>query len=239
LINIRFGLLTGLAALVISFAVGLLSGANIFYIIIRALIFAVVFFGLGFGARLVTYNFFPDLLSVANEKEQDTLTLPGSRVNITLDNNKGFALPEMYKNRDNPEEIGDIADITTGSMASVSELSEISDEGIDLNREDVYTYGGYGAAGGQNAIPGGDGQHTAPAFTPSFGSDVSGLGGLPDLDALAGAFLTNAGKTESSSLLETPGPVRSPMGNKPQPMKGDFNPKELAEGLRTVLINDK
>jgi hypothetical protein len=29
------------------------------------------------------------------------------------------------------------------------------------------------------------------------------------------------------------------VGSKPQPMKGDFNPKELAEGIRTVLSKDK
>jgi hypothetical protein len=34
-------------------------------------------------------------------------------------------------------------------------------------------------------------------------------------------------------------PERRPSGNKAQPLKGDFNPKELAAGIRTVLNKEK
>jgi len=104
-----------------------------------------------------------------------------------------------------------------------------------------------------------------PAFTPSFGDD-SGLNGLPDLDMMAMAFsgvesrveplpVSSAGFGDSSPGLsidedfesEIPAPAAAPVkaaqsgyvGNKPQPLKGDFDPKELAKGISTVLSKDK
>jgi hypothetical protein len=89
-----------------------------------------------------------------------------------------------------------------------------------------------------------------PSFTPSFGDDDSGLGGLPDLDMMAMAFSSNYSDVPaagSHSAFSSPAansaeefePDRSQYkGNKPQPIKGDFDPKSLAEGIRTVLSKD-
>lgn len=89
-----------------------------------------------------------------------------------------------------------------------------------------------------------------PQFTPSIGDDDSGLGGLPDLDMMAMAFSNFSGpppsavsssfsSTESVNPVEESTPDRSQYkGNKPQALKGDFNPQSLAEGIRTVLSKD-
>jgi len=74
---------------------------------------------------------------------------------------------------------------------------------------------------------------------------------LPDLDMMAMAFTTNFSGTPSTAASsassagpinfadETEAPDRSQYkGNKPQPLKGDFNPQSLAEGIRTVLSKD-
>ena len=47
--------------------------------------------------------------------------------------------------------------------------------------------------------------------------------------------------TQSAEIEEAPAPSapRSNKGNKPEPIKGDFSPKELAEGIRSVLSKDK
>jgi hypothetical protein len=67
---------------------------------------------------------------------------------------------------------------------------------------------------------------------------------LPDLDSLAGAFLPNSGEeAEDAPEYSTPAapaapstPARRPSASsKGQKMEGDFNPKELAEGIRTIL----
>jgi len=86
-----------------------------------------------------------------------------------------------------------------------------------------------------------------PVFTPSFGDDSGGLGGLPDLDAMAMAFSSNFGgepaqaqpQSQHPNSFEEQEPVVYNKGNKAQPMKGDFNPKELAQGIRTVLNKEK
>ena len=258
MINLRWGFLAGLAALVLSFGIGIIGGANISHVILRALIFAVVFFGIGTGIWVIINSFFPELLSIDNDsREPNANEPPGSRVNITLDSNKDFAVPERYRHSGDPDEVGNIADLLSGAIGSgsaASTMPEPSASGMDLNVEDSYTYGGGGGSGSFNQGSSGfldemplDSEmnfdaspHVSPVFTPSFGDDSDGLGGLPDLDAMAGAFFSgDEGNSGPVSSFEPSGPVRDPRGNKPETLKGDFNPKELAEGIRTVLSKEK
>jgi hypothetical protein len=93
-----------------------------------------------------------------------------------------------------------------------------------------------------------------PVFTPSFGDD-GGVGGLPDLESFAMAFSAGgdfrppqaaapAGGFGDVAVPEVPEefeptqPSRY-VASKPTPMKGDFNPKDLAKGISTVLSKDK
>jgi len=93
-----------------------------------------------------------------------------------------------------------------------------------------------------------------PVFTPSFGDDT-GVGGLPDLETFAMAFSTGGGESRqpvpmapsgafAPDLQEEFEPVQPSrqtryIAGKPTPMKGDFNPKELAKGISSVLRKDK
>jgi len=249
-----------MAALVLSFGIGILSGANIFHVILRALIFAVVFFGIGTCIWILINHHIPDLIASNDDnnddnKEGDAMMRPGSRVNITLDNDKGFALPEMYRNSGDPEEVGNIGDLLSGAFRPVPAESETSFGGMDLGSEDNYTYEGSGldsqnqeSSGFQDTAShnSGAGPSAAPVFTPSFGDDSADWGGLPDLDAMAGAFLSG-GTEDPAPVPDVSGPVaglatepvRDPKGNKAQPLKGDFDARELAQGIRTVLSKDK
>ena len=93
-----------------------------------------------------------------------------------------------------------------------------------------------------------------PIFTPSFGDD-SGVGGLPDLESFAMAFsgggelrpsppAAAAGSFGGVSVPDVPEefeptqPTRY-VASKPTPLSGDFNPKDLAKGISTVLAKDK
>jgi hypothetical protein len=90
-------------------------------------------------------------------------------------------------------------------------------------------------------------------FAPSFGEDDSGLGGLPDLDTMARAFssfdaeppppVASAGGSAAPSsglLAEESQPDRSQYkGNKPQTLQGDFQAKDIARGLSTLLSKEK
>ncbi|GHV95126.1 hypothetical protein AGMMS50293_14460 [Spirochaetia bacterium] len=254
--NIKWGVVAGAVAFILSLALGILHGANVLHVILRALIFAGVFFGLGMGIWVLINNFIPELLFTGDQEDQAP-EVPGSRVNITLDGNRGFAAPEMYRNPDNPDEVGNIDDLMSGAINPGAAVAA----GMDQNEGNGYNFDKGGGADSQNQDDAGfpnvsafddgpDPAESAPAaaFVPSFGGS-DGLGGLPDLDAMAGAFLTNAGEESAPLAAAMPTPVaaaspaaepeRGYAGNKPQPLKGDFNPKELAEGLRTVLSKDK
>jgi hypothetical protein len=251
-------------------------------LLIRAIIFAIVFFGLGFGLRMVINSYFPELLFVQQEETEidDTFDQPVPQVNITIDSTGEYAVPELYKTPGDQQELGNIEDLISGHFRSRS-------EGVDRKKEEGYNNTGVESGSFRESD---DFLDTAvfektpaekPVFTPSFGDDSAGLGGLPDLDALAMAFsaggeprpapapaprewpqakeedtfsfgeddvlggIPELGSTDTiaepfqAQRTEELEQVKTHMvGNKPQPLQGDFDPKELAQGIRTVLSKD-
>jgi len=288
--NLRWGFILGITALIISFALGLVSGVSLFYVFVRSIVFFFVFFGLGAGIRVVISTYFPELLFLDDETESPiTFDQPetGSQVDITLGSSGDYAIPELYRNNDD-QELGNIEDLISGVFKprssgslfetpktafndrpeSRSEFQSInnSDEPgdikwtsplptIDRNEEDDYNDRKGGGAPEDFQFEEFQGSpevfETAapykPVFTPSFGDDSGGLGGLPDLDAMAMAFSPNFSgeqaqaqpQSQHPNSFEEQEPVVYNKGNKAQPMKGDFNPKELAQGIRTVLSKEK
>ena len=262
MINFKWGIVAAAGAFIVSFGIGLISGVAIFHIILRAFLFAAVFFGVGFGLRFITINFFPELSSVSDgfEGPETFEQQTGQRVNITLDTAGEYAVPELFKSPGAPDELGNINDLVSGRFRP-------HQEGVDRFREEGYNqnegFGGQESFGTPEAEqisfpndvrP----QDEKPAFNrqdfnPSFGDGSDGLGGLPDLDAMARAFSPGGGhssdaftptdsfggvfSTGSSDVFESES--SGYVGNKPQALKGDFNPKELAEGIRTVLAKEK
>ena len=263
--NFRWGFLAAAGSFIISVGLGLVFGVNASHIIIRAIIFSAVFFGAGFGLCFLVSNFFPELMLVQSQydKPEKYDQNAGQHVNITLDTTGEYAVPELFKSPDAPDELGNIEDLVSGYFKPRSE------EGIDRIKEESYNQeGSYNRGGDYNNtenfpnIPEADSsyfqdipsfekpQAEKSAFNPSFGDDSDGLGGLPDLDAMAMAFSPTGGHPpETFSGGGDPFGIApddnfeaesSPyVGNKSQPLKGDFNPKEIAEGIRTVLIKDK
>ncbi|HCC36175.1 MAG TPA: hypothetical protein DEQ14_00365 [Treponema sp.] len=223
MINIKFSVISGCAGLLLSLAVGFVSGAGFPHVLIRAGIFGVIFFAAGSGLWLLLNNFVPELLSPdkSNEDEGgDSAGAPGSRVNITLDDSR--VLPEMYRNLDNGDDVGNIGDLVSGAFqpeaVSPEPLLEAADaiEGMDQKPEDGYT--------GNRSWSG----------VPANGSSE----GLPDLDSMAGSFMGSQDET-TAQPVEWSEPERRVSGNKPQKLEGDFNPKDIAAGIRTVLSKDE
>lgn len=243
--NIKWGVIAAAAALLLSLLVGSLNHVALSSLVARAGIFALVFFALGVGIRAVADRFLLDA-SAAEFGEDGENALypaesPGSRVNITLDD--GGALPEAYNHTDHSDEVGNIADLLNGTVNRTAAVP--SANAMDQTPQNGYT--DEGAAG--LAVPGPDkgaAQDTADKFQPVpaykgpvFTTSVSGrgdLGGLADLDAMVGAF---SNSEDAASSAETPAPSRSSGGKKPQGFESDFNPKELAEGIRTILVKEK
>jgi hypothetical protein len=255
LLNFRWGIVAGAVAFVISFALGLISGVNIFYLILRAVLFMGIFFVFGVGIQVLINNFMPELLLDENEADQQSTpeTPPaGSHVNITLDNSAGYAIPDLYRRpSDDPDAVGNIEDLVSGAFNP-------GRQPIDQKEEDGYNYQGESSPigdsfGFSDPAPRAESpiapspMRAMPSFAPSFGDDTGDLGGLPDFEAMASVFSSggsgfdSVGPAESFEGGESPltEGSRSSRSGKGQPLKGDFNPKELAEGIRTVLSKDK
>jgi hypothetical protein len=280
--NFKWGFSFALIALVFSALLGVISGVSISHILLRSIIFAVAFFGLGVGVRAAIENVFPELLFDDDSESSEPITFdqPGSRVNITLGGLGGdYAVPEKYPTADGSQELGNIEDLISGvfrpkaQSQSQSIPTEVRSQGIDRSGEEDYNSLGtdlfsdqegfkfqdfgqsmdMGMSMGMGSAPEPASEPVAaapvkkPDFSPSFGDDSGdGLGGLPDLDSMAMAFSGGFGAEEPSgpqpqaqSFEPSPEPEQFNKGNKAQPLQGDFNPKELAEGIRTVLIKDK
>jgi len=259
--NIKWGITAGIFAAIISVALGVIFGVHMPRIFIRALVFFFVFFAFGAGIRALINSYFPELLYSDNEPDSDIgFDQPaGSQVNITLGGTGEYAVPEMYRNSGDSGELGNIEDLISGSFKVRSEFEsndtvsfgqEHGSEGIDLGREDDYNNEGGGFSADSQEFTSfqptevsGRVTPEKPGFTPVFGGDSDDLETLPDLGSMATVFSTGLDTDEATAMPHMGDEAESSQvqynkGNKPQPLKGDFNPKELAEGIRTVLKKD-
>ncbi|MCL2878950.1 MAG: hypothetical protein FWF29_01775 [Treponema sp.] len=225
MVNWKLSAVLGGIALILSLAVGLVSGAHFPLVLIRAIIFAIVFFALGAGLSLLIRQFIPELVSGGADEGESGSTgpRPGSHIDITLEDK---ALPAVFKALDTSEDVGDIGELINGTFKPPEVPGGISDsgvygQGVDQISEDGYT--GNRSRNGQ--------------------SSADSQAGMPDFDVLAGSFLGKSGEIEGADgdipVNSIPEPVRKPAGNRAQPMKGDFNPEELAAGIRTILSEDE
>jgi len=200
----------------LSLIVGLFSGAGFSHSLLRSLIFGAVFFGLGTGVWFLIKIFLPELM-VLGATDGDGMQ-PGSRINITDDEK---VLPEVFKGLDEGEDVGDIGSLVNGTFKPIdtpvpASAPDTGEQGVDQMPEDGYT--------------------ESSSRSAQVAADLP-EGGLPDLDLLAGSFLDGDESAEDSG--ERSEPVRRPAGNKPESLKGDFDPKDLARGIQTILKEDK
>jgi hypothetical protein len=253
LLNLKWGLISGLAAFIISITLGLVNGVHFPYLLLRAFLFLVVFCVFGLGLRVLTAHFAPELFeNDKNDGLKDTLSeaRQSSRVNITVDDSLGYAIPDVNVNSRNPEEVGNIEDLVMG-------IFQPSSRALDQNEEDGYNVSERGSHassignsfGFQDAASldeSGAGNKPASASTYSssnLGDDTTGLGGgLLDFDAMASVF-SSGSKGDSSQVqpqsYDAGESLRKPQNKKPEQLKGDFSPQELAKGISTVLSKEK
>jgi len=256
----------------------------IVHIVLRALVFTAMFFGIGFGLRFVINSFFPELLYGSESGEiygqgYEQAPVPGSRVNITMDNTGEYAVPELFRSQDS-DKLGNIEDLISGTFITRPDNASRQpshENGIDDNEKESYNNkgeshgfslglpqelsfldGDFFEGSSVDTQPEKSPAAEKPQFTPSFGDDA-GLGGLPDLDMMARAFSSSYTSSEQAPAAVPAGlggssftaPISAPVfeetqpqtryrgGNRPEPLKGDFNARELAKGLSAVLSKDK
>jgi hypothetical protein len=265
-------------AFVLSLLIGFVSRTTMPMLIIRPLIFAVLFFAISAGGNILISRFLPELMEEGALDEG--VYKPGSKINILEDDNPSYSTStpasDEYvpinlgqvstgaKPDDSEDDLGDISELTEKSSFSASfGGNDSAVSGIDQNAKELYTdneglsnsvvpdfskifspeppfevsAGGQARVARASANAGANGGANFGAKTESFlNSDET----LPDLDSMAGAFMSDSsGEEQGASEYSAPSSGRRQSSNKAPKWAEDFNPKEMAMGLRTALSKDK
>jgi hypothetical protein len=119
------------------------------------------------------------------------------------------------------------------------DLGEISQSTPQLNFEGI----AFGEASGAPSAPAKTAKPTkkakaARSVSPALYSDSDDS--LPDLDSMAGVFAKASAEEESEAAnYSEPSRSKKKSANGEPTLEGDYSPKDMAEGIRTVLKKDK
>jgi hypothetical protein len=251
--NAKWGIICGGVAFVLAFISSLLFGhTNLPVALIRGGGFAALFFGLGAGIWVLVSVFIPELLNAADDDVGNVFSkkATGARVNITLDDTPDAALPPALPDAGmeaaDTDDVGDFNDLVSES------LNPKPKRDIDQSPATGYTQ-----------------KEEREEFIPAFDSSLdTSIGisldsvkveGLGDFSMDFGAFVSEGGKGDDSDPFADPfafmsgsgdlagkeeassssAPQRKSSSNQTAQLQGDFDPKEIAAGIRTVLEKDK
>jgi len=265
-------------AFILSLLIGLISRAAMPMLIIRPLIFAVLFFLISGLVSLLVNHFLPELQEDGGRNDEIKFS-PGAHLNISEDdlpgsdhsvnNYAGKAAPVRAAQPDDSEDnLGNITELVRKRLFPHAETGNVP-TGMDQNGSDGYTkleesedYSGQEQSSPGKSLSESDLPFAGDSDDVSSGSGVSAAASrerkeaktagtaeklpdsmdfLPDLDSMAGAFLSADGEEESDTTefsVSTP-PLKPSSANKAPSWAGDFNAKDMAAGLRTVINKDK
>ena len=282
--GIRINLIVAMAAFILSLLLSVVSRASMPVLILRPLVFGIIFFALSVAVKFLINQFLPELMQGADPDVSNDIFTLGSRVNITEgeipDSPQAYTsgiegggapvdstMPAFMKGEESADELGDISDLLKRRPAPRPQSEETSPEvktGMDQNAEAGYNgvvqleefpeTEALSFLGNDAPVPD---AFSAPSQAPAPSQEPASAGGdlpveeptgipdsvdfLPDLDSMAGAFMS-ASPGEGSGTIEysnsTPA-AKPSSGNKSAAWSGDFNAKDIASGLRTVLNKDK
>ena len=273
--NLKAGGFAAVLAFVLSFLIGLVSRASMPTLILRPLIFAVVFFAIAGLVRFLAGRFLPELLHGGAGEETPLFPGPGSRIDITEGDDfpaaSGGGQVFMGAQPDDSEEgLGNITGLLSKSPAPpVPAEVDRGSAGMDQNSQNGYNKGGImeelsaieqfpsweplplddTAASGETvarsngASSAGEPQETAAPKTALAGAveNSGSMDFLPDLESMAGAFMPVSAEEEQDTTdysISAPPPKLS-RSKKAAAWPEDFNAKDMASGLRTVLNKEK
>ena len=239
--NLKISGIAAGTAFIFSVIIGMISRSSFPVLILRALAFSALFFVISGFIRVLVSRFLPELLEEGGM--DDTVPRPGSRINITEGNDyyQGIS-PEVSQEYPKPSVIGAQPDDSEDGLGNISDLLGRSGlnlvdnpgTGMDQNGPDGYTDNG--ELGAPSAAYPGKGQADGDDVNIPASVDV-----LPDLESMAGAFSPATGYGDSETTeYSVSAPAKKPsLKDKAPEWSGDFNAKELAAGLRTILNKEK
>jgi len=211
----------------------MVSGAGFLTVLIRALVFAVVFFGLVLLASYLIRNFMPELMPDGESRDSDQ----GLDSDETIADQAGFppgARVDVSVGDDDEDD--DLAPFLD-SADQTSDKAAVS--GMDQQGEDDYTGKGFVGSGHRNEA-GSLGDTSSdetgaevPAKPPELIGDVDAL---PPLDAFADSFVSPIGVEEGEGSSRSPA---NSSGSAGSGAGGDFKAKEMAMAIQTILKRDQ
>ncbi|MCL2832227.1 MAG: hypothetical protein FWD78_03570 [Treponema sp.] len=231
--NLRVSIIAGGLAFILSLMIGVLSRSSFPALVLRPLLFGILFFGLPVLISLLVSRFLPELLD--NSANAPDIPLPGSKIDIR---ENAASMPVMPAMPAVPAEDG--APDYAAADESEEGLGNITDA-INIAAANVSAEAQTGQAAPAGTIPAGLDQDTQKSYNDRKQGNVplseGGFDILPDLESLAGAFMPAAGNKEEETYEypESDVPKRSSMGSKSKKMDVDFSPKDLAAGIRTII----
>ena len=265
--DLKIGGIAAAVAFGLSFLIGLVSRSTMPFLIVWPLVFAAIFFVLCVAAKFLFGQFLPELLE--DDSGSNSGLFPGSVVNIMEgDTNQdefssdaqgsGGSLwqsPNAARPDDSDKSIGDIttlAEVVARNKSVYKEATAGAAEGLDQNLENGYTALGElekfsqssplmdfeaPASGAADSSP----PHAAakPAKSRSHALNSDSEDSLPDLDSMAGVFTSSSAEEEPETASYSEPDRKRKSANRDQSLEGDFSPKDIAEGIRTVLRKDK
>ena len=231
--NPRISGIVAICAFILSFLVGIISGVGFGWSILRALLFAIVFFVLTSLVYYLLNLFVPELVELGKnhkDQESDGMLSPGSTINISVGNEEDASFNDRFaennrnfeKNSDEFEENG----YTEDSISLENSL------GLDQKAEEEYT-------DKREVIKERNEETDAREMVPAVPGDNSDMvDELPDLETMSGVFsLDPNGENGESGEGDFTSPgipsVRSSQSKAAS--DGDFNAKEMASAIQTIL----
>ena len=243
--NLKWSLVSGGAAFFLSFLTGLLFGhVGILIALLRGLIFFAVFFGLGTGIWALINMFIPELLQFDTQKNNIVENVfyssvdTDSQINITLDDsNNDAALPDSGIFSSETGDVGTFTDLVTGSVKS-SNKDAFASEDIDQN-----PINSYNDKEGFDSAPASPKNSEFSMDFGAFGSDSNEPEETnKETDSHTDSYMDTFSSftdDDQSEAEDTFPEERNSRENKSNGFEGDFSPKEIAAGVRTVLEKDK
>ena len=250
MINLRIGGIIAGAAFFLSFLICLISQVPMPMLVLRPVFFAFIFFVISGTVNILVGHFLPELLE---DRAEDPIPMPGSRINISeADTGLSQGIVPDFSNissadakspilgaqpDDSDDDLGDISNLLN-KMEDPSSTAAETKKGMDQNAQ-----AGYNNIGALEAVePEAAASPAKPAVQSNGKAGASGSDDLlPDFDSMAGAFMYSSSEEEPDTddySVSAPSPKSSSSKNAPA-WTEDFNAKDMAEGLRTILKKDK
>ena len=237
MLNLRFCGGAAATAFILSLIFGIFSGSAVLVIFLRAIIFGGIFFILAAGIDWIVGQYLPELLDVSNAPEdtQDReFSSPGANLDISVDEPVSVGDEQDEEGLEGTLiEVDDISEGETMFPPGIGNEAEAYKPGLDQKKEDGYT------TREQDEVKSTGSR--AVAAVPDAGS-LESVDSLPELNDRGGAFSSReeVSMVQEAFIPESAGPrVVETKRRAPKSPMGDFNPKDIASAIQTVLKREE